>query len=509
MNVLIKFTSCLPIYLTSIFKKSLMKKSLLFSIIISVLFILSCKSEKKSAFKLSTNAILVYNGKIINVTNGEILKDKAILIDSGMIKAIGDYEIFKSEVDTNHQYNASNKFIIPGLWDMHVHIEGENLVEDNLALLPVFVAYGVTTVRDMASDLGEQVLEWRDEIEQNKILGPQIFTAGRKLEGVNSIWKGDLEIANEEELSEMLDKLESYNVDLVKITENTLPGPLFLKSVQEAKKRGFMVSGHIPIDLTVQELVDEGFTSIEHASYALRLGNDEKDIVAKVKTGEITKERANELYATGFDQEIANLAYQKLGKTIVAITPTLIGGKQLAYLDENNHENDAYLAYLTNRFTSNYQWRIDRMANDSPDDRQARKDRYQLIAKQLPYFQEAGINILAGSDAAALNTYVYPAQSLHEELMLFQDAGLTPLQILQSATINGAKLMGTLTTMATVEVNKQADLVLLNSNPLEDIKATQDIYAVVNDGEYFDKDKIDVLLENAKDRKIELDTERN
>ena len=485
-----------------------MKKTILLLLIISCLLALSCTTEKKSAYKLSNNAIVVYNGNIINVTNGVILKDKAILIDSGFIKSIDDYDVLKSEVDNKHQFDATNKFIIPGLWDMHIHIEGEDLVEDNLALLPVFVAYGVTTVRDMASDLGEQVLAWRKEIEQDKILGPQIFTAGRKLEGINSIWKGDLEIGNEEELAAMLDKLEDYEVDLVKITENTLPGPLFLKSVQEAKKRGFMVSGHIPIDVTVQELVDAGFTSIEHASYALRLGGDEQTIVKKLKSGEITKERANELYTSGFDQEVANLAYQKLGKTAIAITPTLIGGKQLAYLDENNHEKDEYLNYLTNRFTEKYQWRIGRMANDSPADKQALKNRYQLIAEQLPFIQKAGIKIIAGSDAAALNTYVYPAQSLHEELVLFQEAGLTALQILQSATINGAELMGTMSTMATIEPNKQADLVILNSNPLEDIKATQDIYAVINDGDYFDRVKLDVLLQRAKDRKQELDKQR-
>jgi len=468
----------------------------------------SCTTENKSKFKLSDQAILVYNGNIINVNNGAIMKDKAVLIDSGTIKTIDSYDVLKSEVDAKQQFDVKDRYIIPGLWDMHVHIEGEDLIEDNLALLPVFIAYGVTTVRDMASDLGEQVLAWRDDIEQDKILGPQIFTAGRKLEGTNSIWKGDLEIANEEELDKMLDKLEDYKVDLVKITENTLPGPLFLKSVQEAKKRGFMVSGHIPIDLTIQEVVDEGFTSLEHASYVLRLGSDEKSIVENLKSGKITKAQANELYTNNFNQDTANLAYQKLGKTNVAITPTLIGGKQLAYLDVDNHENDEFLNYLTNRFISKYEWRIGRMAKDTPDDKQARKDQYQLIATQLPYLQKAGIKLLAGSDAAALNTYVYPAQSLHEELVLFQEAGLTPLQILQSATINGAVLMGTLSTMASVESGKQADLVILNSNPLLDIKATQDIYAVINDGEYFDRAKLDVLLQKAKDSKEQLDKER-
>lgn len=484
-------------------------KKLFFVLTLGItLIFVSCTSGKKSKFNVSDQAILVYNGSIINVLNGKIVTDKAILIDSGKIEAIENYDVLKSKIKDKHQFDAAGKYIIPGLWDMHVHIEGEDLVEDNLALFPVYIAYGVTTVRDMASDLGEQVLAWRDTIAQNKILGPQIYTAGRKLEGINSIWKGDLEIANEKELGEMLDKLEDYNVDLVKITENTLPGPLFLKSVQEAKKRGFMVSGHIPIDLTIQELVDEGFTSIEHASYLLRLGSDEKDIVERLKSGALTAAQANALYTSNFNQDTANLAYKKLGRTGIAVTPTLIGGKQLAYLDENNHENDTFLTYLTDRFTSKYQWRIDRMANDTPQDRQARKDKYQLIAKQLPFIQKAGINILAGSDAAAINTYVYPAQSLHEELVLFQEAGLTPLQILQSATINGAKLMGTLNNTATIEPNKQADMVILNSNPLLDISATQDIYAVINDGELFDRAALDAILQEAKDRKMELDSQR-
>ena len=91
-------------------------------------------------------------------------------------------------------------------------------MEDNLALFPVYLAYGITTVRDCASDLGEQVLSWRDQINNGSLLGPTIFTAGRKLEGVNSIWKGDLEISNEAELNSMLDKLDNYKVDFVKIT---------------------------------------------------------------------------------------------------------------------------------------------------------------------------------------------------------------------------------------------------------------------------------------------------
>ncbi|RRQ49758.1 amidohydrolase [Maribacter algicola] len=484
-----------------------MGRIILFGFII-FLGLISCKETREKNHDFSTKAILVYNATIIDVVNGNVLKDKAILIDSGIIKRVGDYNTLKSMINLNNQINVEGKFIIPGLWDMHVHIEGQDLVDDNLALLPVFVAYGITTVRDMASDLGEQVLAWREDIKEDKLLGPQIFTAGRKLEGINSIWKGDLEIANEDDLSKMLDKLEAYNVDLVKITENTLAGPLFLKSVQEARKRGFKVSGHIPIDLTIQEVVDAGFTSIEHASYLLRLGSDEKGIVERLNSGDISRNQANAYYSTAFNQDTAMLAYQKLSKTNIAITPTLIGGKQLAYLEEDDHSEDDFLEFLTDRFTANYQWRIDRMANDTPEQKMDRKKRYELIAKQLPYIQKAGIKILAGSDAAALNTFVYPALSLHQELELFQKAGLTSLEILQSATINGAELMGQLNTMGTIEANKQADMVILNSNPLLDIRGTRDIYAVINDGQYFNRTDLDSLLNEAKQTKKRLDKER-
>lgn len=484
-----------------------MKNLLLLFCTIIALSLTSCRSKNMDT-GISNQTMLIYNANIINVKDGSILKNRAILIESSKIRFIDDYSTLKSLAKATNQIDAKNKFVIPGLWDNHVHIEGQDLVEDNKALFPVYLAYGITTVRDCASDLGEQVLLWRDNINQGALLGPQIFTAGRKLEGKNSIWKGDLEIANEQELLEMLDKLDGYQVDFIKITENTLSGPLFLKSVEESKKRGYLVSGHIPIDLTIEQLADAGLSSIEHASYLLRLGSDEKEVVNLLNSGTITKAEANKYYSSNFNQDTAIQAYKKLGQSNIALTPTLIGGKQLAYLDENDHQEDEFLKYLTKRFTDKYQWRIDRMSNDTEDQKQQRKEHFQLIAKQLPYIQDAGITILAGSDAAALNTFVYPALALHEELVLFQEAGLTPLQILQTATMNGAKFMGKLNSLATIEEGKEADMVILNSNPLTDIKSTQDIFGVINNGEYFNRKDLNLMLEQAKEKKIQLDKQR-
>lgn len=451
--------------------------------------------------------LLLYNVNLIHVTDGSI-QQGALLIEGKTIKATGTYRQLKKGISGKDQINCQGKFLIPGLWDMHVHLEGAELVEDNKALLPVFLAYGITTVRDCASDLGMQVLAWRNEIEQGQLVGPTIFTAGLKLEGKNSIWKGDLEIENEQELNQMLNQLDNFKVDFVKITENTLPGDLFLKSVKAAHARGYRVSGHVPIDLTIQDLVDAGFTSIEHASYLLRLGSDEAQIKADLLDGKITKAEAGVRYSSGFDQQRAIENYKALGKSGIFVCPTLIGGRQLAYLNESDHTKDESLQYLTEKFVSNYHWRIQRMRNETPEQQQSRKDNYQLLMKQLPLFQESGIKLIAGSDAAALNTFVYPAESLIEELEIFEEAGLTPLQILQAATLHGASYFGISDKTAGLESGKIADLVLLDENPLKSIKAIRTVNAVVAQGNYYSRAALNAILKTARDEKLRLDNSR-
>lgn len=457
----------------------------------------------------TTEATLIYNVRVVDVHSGKVQPNKAILLKGNTIQKVGSYGGLKRGVKPSRQVNTNGKYVIPGLWDMHVHIEGEDLVEDNLALMDVYLAYGITTVRDCASDLGEKVLQWRDEINLGQRRGPQIFTAGRKLEGINSIWKGDIEIGNEKELDSALKMIDNYKVDFVKITENTLPGPLFLKSVQEAHKRHYLITGHVPVDLTIDELADEGFSAIEHATYLLRLGNDEQRVVSMIRDGKLAKVKAGEVYASNFDQARAIEGYKRLAKKGVAVTPTIIGGRQLAYLDLDNHQNDDFHQYLTQRFTDKYRWRIERMAGETAEQLQRRKSQVSLLMKQLPLVFEAGVLVLAGSDAAALNTYVYPALSLHQELEIFQEAGVKPADILRAATINGPKFLGKSGRFDGIDAGKEADLVLLNQNPLENIKATQDIFAVVNNGTYYDRKALNEMLDKARQTKLRLDRERS
>lgn len=481
-------------------KQLLMKPSIL------ILFLLTCCLLLVSATGISQT--LIYDVNIIHVENGKIDPHAAVYVEKGKIIAIGHSEKLKKKYTRAKLVDAAGKYMIPGLWDMHVHLEGAELVEDNLALLPIFLAYGITTVRDCASDLGLQVLAWRNQVNAGKLIGPTIYTAGRKLEGKNSMWKGDLEIGNEQELLAMLDTLDRDKVDFIKITENTLGGELFLKSVTRAHQRGYRVSGHVPLDLRIDELVDAGYTSVEHASYLLRLGRDEAAVVDGLRKGALNKTDAAAAYNTTFNQEKARGAYAIVGKKGLFVCPTLIGSYQLAYLKENDHSKDSFLQYLTKKYVSNYAWRIERMANETPTQLQQRKEAIELLKTQLPIMQAAGITLMAGSDAAALNTYVYPAESLLQELEIFASAGLTNLQILQSATLAGAKYFDVQGRTSSIASGKDADIVLLDANPLENIRHLRKVHGVMKKGDYFSREKLDSMLAASKAVKERLDRER-
>jgi imidazolonepropionase-like amidohydrolase len=452
---------------------------------------------------------LIYNAQFVDVLTGKVKSERAVLIAGDQIKALGDFNELSKGVPQPQQLDAKNKFVIPGLWDMHIHLEGQGLEEDNLALLPMFIAYGITIVRDCASDLGETVLQWRDEINEGRLFGPNLFTAGLKLEGKNSSWKGDLEIENETELSLMMDKQDVWRPDFIKITDNKLRGELFLKSIQASHERGYAVSGHVPLDLTLEEMVDAGFNSVEHASYLNRLGYDQEKIVAQLKAGTLTHAEASAFYKGIFDQKKADRNYKILGDKGMYVTPTYVGGRQIAYADQENHLLDTMMTkYLTSAYSAEYLKRLDRVKKETPEQMKERKQNYQFNISQLSHYHDAGITILAGSDAAVLNALVYPAQSLIQELQIFQDAGLKPIDILRAATINGARFLKKDKEMGSIDVGKRADLVILDSNPLENINATTRISGVFTKSSYLGRADLDKILADARETKERLDRSR-
>ena len=472
-------------------------------LIVAVGSLLSCQSAPQAPEH--AGLLVLHNLNLVDVEQGKLQANQLVVVQQDRIVAIAPEQDLAKYPDAT-QIDAGGQYLIPGLWDMHVHFEGRDLVEDNALLLPVYLAYGITGVREAASNLAPVVLSWRQQVEQGRLLGPKIFTAGQKFEGIDSLWDGDLEVGTEQQMRDGMDKLQHMQVDFIKITENTLQPDLYLATIREARRRGFLVSSHVPYGTSIGELSDAGLSSIEHASYLLRLGfADEGQTAAAVRAGQLTIQQAADHYKTGFDQQLAIKGYQQLAAQHVAVTPTLIGGRQLAHLHDTDHSHDQFLQYLTKDFTASYQWRIDRMKGETAEQQQQRKDKEQLIAAQLPYLWQAGVTLLAGSDSAALNTYVYPAQALHDELELFQQAGLTPAQILQTATTNGARFMRQDQDYGSIAVGKKAELVLLHDNPLQNISATRQVQALLYQGQWYDKSQLEQLLQKAAARKQQLE----
>ena len=444
--------------------------------------------------------VLIRHATIVDIEHARLIPDQAVAIAGDRIVAVGkDAELARSW-SAPRKINAQKRFMIPGLWDMHVHFGGgKELVEENRALLPLYVAHGVTTVRDASGDLSDEVLSWRNAIAAGSLFGPTLFTSGPKIEGIAPIWKGTLETGSEADVDQAIERLKTLRVDFVKITDNTLKPELFLYAVRQSRAAGLRASGHIPLAITVPQAVDAGLSSIEHLDYAYNAGvKDEAAIAADFGAGGITREQARERQDAGFDRQTAMDAYRRLARTGVSVTPTLNGSRIIAYLDRDDHWKEDFLAYIGPGLRKTYEWRIQRASQANEAQVSQRHAHYERMAEVLPMLQEAGVTIMAGTDAGYLNSFNYPGIGLHDELALFVEKGLTTTQALSSATRAGPAWFGLLDKYGSIEAGKAADLVLLDRNPLEDIRATRAIHMVILRGTVQDRAALDRMLTETR-----------
>lgn len=445
--------------------------------------------------------VLVRDVTVIDVLDGKRLAHRDLALSDGRIVAITE-SAAKPRTKARKTVDGRGKFAIPGLWDMHVHFGGgETLIEENRALLPLYVAHGITAVRDAAGDLSPSVFQWRDAIAAGREPGPTIFTSGPKIEGKNSIWPGDIEIDSEAELDQALDRLAAERVDFIKITDNTLDPELFLTALEKVRARGMISSAHIPMAVPVAQASAAGLNSIEHIAYAYKAGSpDEAGLSRRFAAGELDSKGVWDKIAATFDPGSARASYRQLARNGTAVTPTLNGSRITAYLDRDDHADDEYLEYIGPGLQATYAWRVERAAKDDAAAISRRHERFEQQAAILPLLQASGVTILAGTDAGFLNSFNYPGVALHEELALFVRYGLTPLQALQAATINGARFLGNDDMHGAVAEGKAADLVLLDADPLKDIAAVRRIDTVILRGEVHDRRALDAMLEDVRNR---------
>jgi imidazolonepropionase-like amidohydrolase len=447
--------------------------------------------------------ILIRHVTVIDVEQGRAIPDQAIVTAADEIVAVGSDATIAKSWQAQQTLDARGRYVIPGLWDMHVHFGGgEDLIDENRALLPLYVAHGITTVRDASGDLPTQVLAWRGEIARGALFGRTLLSSGPKIEGLRPIWKGTLETGTESDVDAAIQKLRALDVDFVKITDSTLKPDLFLYAVRKARAAGFRTSGHIPMAITVRQAVDAGLSSIEHLDYAFDAGaKDEATIAADFGAGRIDRAEASRRLDAGFDRATAMAAYRYLASKKVFVTPTLNGSRIIAWLDRDTHAGDEYLQYIGPKLRKTYEWRVQRAAQADAAAVAFRHAHVERMAAILPMLHEAGVTIMAGTDAGFLNSFNYPGIGLHDELALYVEKGLTPPQALSAATHAGPAWFDKLDRYGSLAQGKAADLVLLDRNPLPDIRATRAIHAVILRGKLYDRAALDQMLAEAR-RKV-------
>ncbi len=465
-------------------------KRFLFSLICFSL-LLGCNSKKEQV------DILIQHANVINVDTGEIRADMSLGIRNDSIVYLGKKS---SDLSAAKVIDASGKFVIPGLWDMHVHFRGgDKLIGENKSLLPLFVANGITGVREAGGDMTSEIFKWRTEIQNGSLIGPMIYTSGPKLDGPRATWAGSIPVVTKEDALVAIDSLERMNADFIKLYDSRITKEAYIWILEEAERRGIRTSGHMPFTVMLEDAVNAGLGSVEHLYYILKgTSTEERQVTDDNINGKAGFWGSMTTLMDTYAEEQAQKTFKMLVDNDTYVTPTMHIGNTLSYLDRDDHSNDEYLQYIGDGIIETYQGRI-RSAARASEDFVAMRHRLNTAFKNLvPKMSIAGVSLLAGSDSGASNSYTYQGISLHQELAALVEAGLSPLEALKAATINGAKFLRVEDFYGTLELGKSGDVLILDANPLEDISNTQKINKLVMQSKVYSSADLKAMLESVK-----------
>ncbi len=377
--------------------------------------------------------------------------------------------------------DGTGKFLIPGLWNNDLHGPA---YDDAKAPLLSLVSYGITSVRDMGAPL-DDIVRLRAATASGALVGPRLFIAGPLLEGPVPVQMALIvDLLSEQQARDEIKLLKQRGVDYVEV-DTTLTPELYWAIADEAKQQGLRLVGHIPAEISAGSIAQAGQANVEHLggrflNVLIACSSDEEyfnerikktysDLLIAVKEKrqadepQFKAEFDDRLLST-FDQDKAQRLFHLYANRRVAQTPTLY---VLNTLWPSNKDGDK----LTDR------------------DLESGKKIFAKDLQVIGEMKKAGVPILAGTDGP----YPEGGAALHSELELLVQAGLTPLQAIQSATRDAAEFMGVSKKVGTIERGKIADLVLLNANPLDDIANTRHIDAVVLRGRLFSNDELSAM----------------
>ena len=441
---------------------------------------------------------------VVDTVSGKIKPDQTIVIAAGKITQIVPSAEFHPGTGTRI-IEARGKYLIPGLWDMHVHIAGISADPkwSKDVILPLLTAMGVTGVRDMGGDLGV-LRAWKQEIEAGKLPGPHIFAGGPMLVPSGKKTPEQWPVTTTEEARLAVRELKKQGADFIKII--SVPSrEIFFAIADEANKEKIPFVGHVPLTVTASEASGAGMRSIEHIVYSnlsLDCSSKEKELRAalpearknrdEAATGRILTEAVNT-----FSSEKAAALWATFRKNGTWMTPTLVSIEAQTSQPRTPEEqaSDPRLEFFPASLRKEWDPR-DPKNRVSEEDQKWWANQYANDTRLTTEMHKAGVSLLAGSDS--LDRFVFPGFALHQELALLNQQGLSPLEALRAATSEAAKFLGHEGEFGVIVTGAHADLVLLDENPLDKISNTTSITAVIRDGAYLDRATLNLMLNQAK-----------
>ncbi|MGZ8844657.1 MAG: amidohydrolase family protein [Pyrinomonadaceae bacterium] len=444
-------------------------------------------------------SVAIRHVTVIDMTGAPAKRDLTVVISGDRIIAITPTR--RDRIARGAQtIDGSGKFLIPGLWDMHVHFTS---VESTF---PLFIANGVTGIRNMGGEL-DDLLRWRAAVKSGTLTGPRIITCGPIVDGPKPAAHGSfVEVNTATEARQIVRTLKQRGADCIKVYDR-LPRDLYLTVLEEAKTVGLPVVGHVPLSITTVEAADAGQKSIEHLGSILegsstlesKLMESERSSVPVTDPSEFPRRiaaRGTSMLDT-YSEDKARKVFSHLVKNQTWQVPTLQTKWAQTFIDELNAKGDERLKYVPE--SQQKWWRPETnffARYRTPEYIVFRKRLWEKELALVGAMHRAGVPFMTGTDLSG--AFVFPGFSLHQELELLVQSGFTPLEALQAATRNPAVFLGELNSSGTVEKGKTANLVLLDANPLADIRNSQRIRAVVLNGKYLSKNDLDRLLRDAE-----------
>lgn len=457
--------------------------------IVALTWALPARAEDAPAKSLAIIRVTV-----IDATEAPARADMTVVVTGDRIRAVG--KSGEVVVPTGAQVvDGKGKYLIPGLWDMHVHTAGPSF-------LPLYLANGVTGVRDMhALDPGA-TFGLRKQVQEGKLPGPRIVAAGPLVDGPTPFVPGSLVAANAAEGREAVRKLRKMGADFVKVYTK-LSREAYLAIADEAKKQGLPFAGHLPESVSAAEASDLGQKSIEHLTGVELACSDREDELRREAVAALSKgdnqaamEQLGHIGARAADSisdKKARALYARFVRNGTWHVPTLTVLHSLASLDDPKFTADPRVKYMPPAFLS--YWSLMKLP---PETAAGLKRRYKGTTSLVRAMHQAGVPFLAGTDTPGV-PYVFPGFSLHDELaLLVANGGFTPLEALQAATRDPARFLAREKDLGTVEPGKLADLILLDADPLADIHNTTKIAAVVANGRLLPRPELDRMLADVE-----------